>query len=230
MGMVSGEVRTSFNKDLAAIQAELLEMGKLATTALQEAIEALETHNEELAAKVIEADSKIDELQIVIEDKTVELIALQQPIAKDLRVLSAALKMTTDLERIGDHAKKIAKVALNIGQKPHFKPLVDIPHAAGLARKMVLDALEAYVTLDVQKAQEVLANDNEVDALCTTCKRDLLMYMIKDLENVPQGMELSKVVQRLERIGDHATNLAEWIIYLVTGHRYNNIKNGGVCK
>ena len=213
------DVRGTFTKELALIQNDLITMGQLVTQALADAVEALKTKNKDLADSVIAGDDKIDEMQVIIEDKTVELIALQQPIAKDLRILSTAMKMTTDLERIGDHAKKIAKIANKIGQDPLIKPLVDIPIAAQMVQEMVKKVLKSYVELDVNAAAEVCIADDKVDEICDTCKRDILFYMMKDQANIEQGLDLNKVVQRIERIGDHATNLAEWVIYLVTGQR-----------
>ena len=213
------EVRGTFTKELALIQNDLITMGQLVTQALADAVEALKTKNKNLADSVIAGDDKIDEMQVIIEDKTVELIALQQPIAKDLRILSTAMKMTTDLERIGDHAKKIAKIANRIGQDPLIKPLVDIPIAAQMVQEMVKKVLKSYIELDVNAAAEVCIADDKVDEICDTCKRDILFYMMKDQANIEQGLDLNKVVQRIERIGDHATNLAEWVIYLVTGQR-----------
>ena len=213
------DVRGTFTKELALIQNDLITMGKLVTQALADAVEALKTKNKDLADSVIAGDDKIDEMQVIIEDKTVELIALQQPIAKDLRILSTAMKMTTDLERIGDHAKKIAKIANRIGQDPLIKPLVDIPIAAQMVQEMVKKVLKSYIELDVNAAAEVCIADDKVDEICDTCKRDILFYMMKDQANIEQGLDLNKVVQRIERIGDHATNLAEWVIYLVTGQR-----------
>lgn len=213
------DVRGTFTKELTLIQNDLMTMGQLVTQALADAVEALKTKNKELADSVIAGDDKIDEMQVIIEDKTVELIALQQPIAKDLRILSTAMKMTTDLERIGDHAKKIAKIANRIGQDPLIKPLIDIPIAAQMVQDMVKKVLKSYIELDVKAAAEVCADDDKVDEICETCKRDILFYMMKDQANIEQGLDLNKVVQRIERIGDHATNLAEWVIYLVTGQR-----------
>ena len=213
------DVRGTFTKELALIQNDLMTMGQLVTQALADAVEALKTKNKDLADSVIAGDDKIDEMQVIIEDKTVELIALQQPIAKDLRILSTAMKMTTDLERIGDHAKKIAKIANRIGQDPLIKPLVDIPIAAQMVQEMVKKVLKSYIELDVNAAAEVCIADDKVDEICDTCKRDILFYMMKDQANIEQGLDLNKVVQRIERIGDHATNLAEWVIYLVTGQR-----------
>ena len=216
------DVRGTFTKELALIQNDLITMGQLVTQALADAVEALKTKNKDLADSVIAGDDKIDEMQVIIEDKTVELIALQQPIAKDLRILSTAMKMTTDLERIGDHAKKIAKIANRIGQDPLIKPLVDIPIAAQMVQEMVKKVLKSYIELDVNAAAEVCIADDKVDEICDTCKRDILFYMMKDQANIEQGLDLNKVVQRLERIGDHATNLAEWVIYLVTGPHKKN--------
>ena len=213
------DVRGTFTKELALIQNDLITMGQLVTQALADAVEALKTKNKDLADSVIAGDDKIDEMQVIIEDKTVELIALQQPIAKDLRILSTAMKMTTDLERIGDHAKKIAKIANRIGQDPLIKPLVDIPIAAQMVQEMVKKVLKSYIELDVNAAAEVCIADDKVDEICDTCKRDILFYMMKDQANIEQGLDLNKVVQRIERIGDHATNLAEWVIYLITGQR-----------
>ena len=213
------DVRGTFTKELALIQNDLITMGQLVTQALADAVEALKTKYKDLADSVIAGDDKIDEMQVIIEDKTVELIALQQPIAKDLRILSTAMKMTTDLERIGDHAKKIAKIANRIGQDPLIKPLVDIPIAAQMVQEMVKKVLKSYIELDVNAAAEVCIADDKVDEICDTCKRDILFYMMKDQANIEQGLDLNKVVQRIERIGDHATNLAEWVIYLVTGQR-----------
>jgi len=132
--------------------------------------------------------------------------------------------MTTDLERIGDHAKKIAKIANVIGQDKLMKPLIDLPKAAELAAGMVQKVLQAYVNLDADLAREVISLDDRVDELCDICKHDILMYMIQDTRNIEQGTELTKIVSRIERIGDHATNLAEWVFYLVTGEKIQKME------
>ena len=221
--MVDG-ARPDFDKELSDVRQDILDMGALVVTALQDAITALKTKNEALATGVILKDIQIDEAQILIEDKAVELIALQQPVARDLRVLSTALKMTTDLERIGDHAKKIAKIAKAIGQQPLIKPLIDLPKAAEFAASMVEKVLLAYVNLDADLAREVISLDNRVDELCDVCKHDILMYMIQDSNNIAQGTKLTNIVARIERIGDHATNLAEWVFYLVTGEKIQKVE------
>src|SRR5574344_1758603 len=221
--MVDG-ARPDFDKELSDVRQDILNMGALVVTALQDAITALKTKNEALATGVILKDIQIDEAQILIEDKAVELIALQQPVARDLRVLSTALKMTTDLERIGDHAKKIAKIAKAIGQQPLIKPLIDLPKAAEFAASMVEKVLLAYVNLDADLAREVISLDNRVDELCDVCKHDILMYMIQDSNNIAKGTKLNNIVARIERIGDHATNLAEWVFYLVTGEKIQKVE------
>ncbi len=218
------EVRTEYGKKLNEVQEQLMSMGHLVTEAMQKAIKALETKNAEQAAAVVAGDKAIDEMQIAIEDKTLELIALQQPIAKDLRILSTALKMTTDLERIGDHAKKIAKIAQKLSGETLIKPLVDIPRAAKLSADMVEKVLVAYVHMDLDLAMEVIVMDDNVDSICRQCKQDILTYMLDNPQNIPQGTELNKIVHRLERIGDHATNLAEWIGYLITGKRIQKLE------
>ena len=218
------EVRTEYGKKLNEVQEQLMSMGHLVTEAMQKAIKALETKNAEEAAAVVAGDKAIDEMQIAIEDKTLELIALQQPIAKDLRILSTALKMTTDLERIGDHAKKIAKIAQKLSGETLIKPLVDIPRAAKLSADMVEKVLVAYVHMDLDLAMEVIVMDDNVDSICRQCKQDILTYMLDNPQNIPQGTELNKIVHRLERIGDHATNLAEWIGYLITGKRIQKME------
>ena len=218
------EVRTEYGKKLNEVQEQLMSMGHLVTEDMQKAIKALETKNAEEAAAVVAGDKAIDEMQIAIEDKTLELIALQQPIAKDLRILSTALKMTTDLERIGDHAKKIAKIAQKLSGETLIKPLVDIPRAAKLSADMVEKVLVAYVHMDLDLAMEVIVMDDNVDSICRQCKQDILTYMLDNPQNIPQGTELNKIVHRLERIGDHATNLAEWIGYLITGKRIQKLE------
>jgi len=221
--MVDG-ARPDFDKNLDEVRQDILHMGDLVITALNDAITALKTKDTALAAQVISRDVQIDVEQIFIEDKAVELIALQQPVARDLRILSTALKMTTDLERIGDHAKKIAKIANVIGQDKLMKPLIDLPKAAELAAGMVQKVLQAYVNLDADLAREVISLDDRVDELCDICKHDILMYMIQDTRNIEQGTELTKIVSRIERIGDHATNLAEWVFYLVTGEKIQKME------
>ena len=212
-------MRQHFSKELESLQQELIKMGNMVDNAMEQAINALKTQDLQLAQIVIDKDEEIDDLQVQIEDKCLMLIALQQPIAKDLRILSTALKITTDLERMGDHAKNIAEVALEIGKQPLIKPLVYIPRMVDKVTVMLRDALTAYVELDIQLAESVWKADDEVDEMCDQLLRELLTYMMSDPANINQASQLLYVTRCLERAGDHATNIAEWVVYLVTGRR-----------
>lgn len=211
--------RQGFDQDLEALRHELLRMGELVKLAIRNAVTALATKDIELARSVMAGDDAIDRMQVEIEDRCIALIARQQPVATDLRVLGTGLKITTDLERIGDHAFDIAKIVLLIGEEPLVKPLVDIPHMAALAQAMLQDCLQAYLNLDIHLAEKVCRDDEMVDTLYHQVFRDLLAYMIKDAATIPQATQLIFVARYLERIADHSTNVAEWVIYLVTGER-----------
>ena len=212
-------VRQGFDHELEALRRELLQMGDVVQRAINNAVEALAKQDVELAKKVIEGDDEIDRLQIEIEDRCMSLIARQQPVARDLRILGTALKITTDLERIGDHAAGIAKIAKKIGHKPLIKPLVDIPRMALIAQHMLKDTLQAYLHLDVHLAEQVCRDDKMVDKLYRQVFRELLTFMMEDAKKISQGTQLIFVARYLERIADHSTNVSEWVIYLVTGQR-----------
>ncbi|MDF2876664.1 MAG: phoU, partial [Sporomusa sp.] len=173
----------------------------------------------ELARRVMDFDDIIDQMEVDIEDKCMVLIARQQPMARDLRVIGTGLKITTDLERMGDHAYDIAKITLGLANQELIKPLVDIPRMAQMSQKMLKDALDAYTTLDIPLAEQVCLNDDEVDDLYYQVFRELLTYMMEDPKTITQATQLIFVARYLERIADHATNIAEWTIYLVTGQR-----------
>ncbi len=212
-------MRQNFENSLKQLQQDLMTMGNMVDVALERAIVSLAGQDLETAKNVIAEDKKIDALQLEIEDKSLMLIALQQPMAKDLRILSTALKITIDLERIGDHAKNIAEVTLEIGTQPLMKKLVDIPKMANLARIMLTNALNAYVQMDVELAKSVCQADDEVDDLCDYLLRELLEFMIADSSTINQASQLLYITRCLERIGDHAKNIAESVAYLVTGQR-----------
>ncbi len=212
-------MRQSFSNDLENIRRQLTEMGELVDKAMENAVKALREQDIALAQKVIDEDDIIDDMQIKIEDRCLALIALQQPLAKDLRVLGTALKITTDIERMGDHAKNIAEVALEIGKQPLIKPLVDIPIMAEKVNIMLKNSLKAYVELDIELAEAVCKADDEVDDLCDKILRDLLDYMMADPANINQASQLLYVARCMERMGDHTTNIAEWVVYMVTGQR-----------
>ena len=194
-------------------------MGEIVQVAIKDAVDALAKRDKGLARMVMDGDDAIDRMQVEIEDRCISLIARQQPVATDLRILGTGLKITTDLERIGDHAFDIAKIVLLIGDEPLIKPLVDIPRMAEIAQKMLNDSLQAYLKLDIELAEQVCRADDRVDELYNQVFRELLTYMLEDTKKIKQATQLIFVARYLERIADHSTNVAEWVIYLATGER-----------
>lgn len=211
--------RDDFHAQLESLIQELHVMGVLVQQAISGAVTALVTRNVPAAQTVVERDEDVNRAYATIEQLCLQLLALQQPLAGDLRRITAILKVITDLERMADHAVDIAKVVIRLGGAPHVKPLVDIPAMATLAQEMVADALEAFVRRDTQRALAMIAKDNEVDRLHKTVITDLTALMEKDSRTVAQGIQLLFVSSALERIGDHATNLGEWLIFLETGEK-----------
>ena len=213
--------RHNYDYELQGVRNDILQMGQMVITAIERSIQALVDLDMELACQVIQGDDAIDELELLLEERCVVLIARQQPLAKDQRILSTGLKISTDLERIGDHAFDIAKIAKRLGEggNGHIKPLLDIPRMAGLATQMLRDALTAYVNMDVELADKVCQADDEVDALYNQLFRELLTYMLADPAVINDATQLIFVARYLERVADHTTNIAEWVIYLQTGQR-----------
>ena len=213
--------RHNYDYELQGVRNDILQMGQMVITAIERSIQALVDLDMELACQVIQGDDAIDELELLLEERCVVLIARQQPLAKDLRILSTGLKISTDLERIGDHAFDIAKIAKRLGEggNAHVKPLLDIPRMAGLATQMLRDALTAYVNMDVELADKVCQADDEVDALYNQLFRELLTYMLANPAVINDATQLIFVARYLERVADHTTNIAEWVIYLQTGQR-----------
>ena len=212
-------VRQGFDQELESVRQELVHMGQIVQDSIKNAVDALARRDKALAQQVMDGDDLIDSMQVEIEDRCISLIARQQPVATDLRILGTGLKITTDLERIGDHAFDIAKIVLLIGDEPLIKPLVDIPRMAVMAQSMLEDSLQAYLKLDIQLAEKVCRDDDLVDQLYHQVFRELLTYMLEDPKKINQATQLIFVARYLERIADHSTNVAEWVIYLVTGER-----------
>lgn len=194
-------------------------MGSMVEEAIHLAVESLARQNLELAQEIIDGDDRIDDLSRKIEEDCIRLIALQQPIARDLRVITTVLKMVTDLERIADHATNIAEITQRIGKTPLIKPLIDIPRMAGMAEAMVRDSLKAFVDRDLEFAKATCLRDDEVDKLYESLLNELTGFIIQggDAERVVQSMNLLFAARYLERVADHATNIGERVIYLVTG-------------
>ena len=211
--------RESLDKSLSSLQQDLLKIGSMVEEAIHLAVESLAKQNLNLARKIINGDDSIDDLSLKIEEDCIRLIALQQPIAGDLRVITTVLKTVTDLERIADHATNIAEITEKIGNAPLIKPLIDIPKMALMAEKMIRDSLKAFVNRDVQLAKDTCLKDDEIDKLYETLFEELTGFILTgaDSAKVVQSMYLLFVARDLERVGDHATNIGERVIYLVTG-------------
>jgi phosphate transport system protein len=207
--------RRHFAKELEELKERLRTMGGLAEERLRTALRALVDRNHELLADVIAGDSRIDDLQIEIDNRCFTLIALYQPVAIDLRTVVSALKINTDLERVGDFAVNIGEVAQRYLLHRPVKPLIDLPRMGELALKMLREALDAFVTRDVSLAQSVLKQDDWLDALKDQIFREVLTYMLGDSRTIEPGIDLILMSRHLERVGDHATNIAEDVIFII---------------
>ncbi|HEX6974924.1 MAG TPA: phosphate signaling complex protein PhoU [Vicinamibacterales bacterium] len=218
-----------FQQDLEILKTRLLEMGGLAEERVRSAIEALVTRDVSAVDRVLAGDGPINQLHIEIDERCFKLLALHQPMAVDLRSIVSAVKINTDLERVGDLAINIAEAARRYMRHAPVKQLIDIPHMARLAQSMLRDALDAYVSRDVALAQAVLNEDDKLDALKTQVFRELLTYMLQDPSTIEPSLDLILVSRHLERIGDHATNVAEDVIFMVSArdvrHQGNEISS-----
>jgi phosphate transport system protein len=205
-----------FREELEALQGRLLEMGGLAEERVRAAIQGLVTRDPTLFEKVLLGDEPINQLHIEVDNRCFRLLALHQPMATDLRAIVAAVKINTDLERVGDLAVNIAEAGTRYISHPPVKKLIDIPQMGDIAQTMLRDALDAYVKRDTRLAHQVLNEDDRLDSLKTQVFRDLLTYMLKDQSTVEPSLDLILVSRHLERIGDHATNIAEDVIFMVS--------------
>ena len=205
-----------FREELEALQGRLLEMGGLAEERVRAAIQGLVTRDPALFEKVLLGDEPINQLHIEVDNRCFRLLALHQPMATDLRAIVAAVKINTDLERVGDLAVNIAEAGTRYISHPPVKKLIDIPQMGDIAQSMLRDALDAFVKRDTRLAHQVLNEDDRLDALKTQVFRDLLTYMLKDQSTVEPSLDLILVSRHLERIGDHATNIAEDVIFMVS--------------
>jgi phosphate transport system protein len=207
--------RHHYGEELAALKNRLLRMGGIVEQRVSQAVLALMERRAELADAVIEGDREVNDLQIEIDDRCIKLLALQQPMASDLRLITAAMKINADLERIGDQAVNIAENANQLLGQPPLKPLLDLPRMAEIAQQMTRDSLDAFVQRDSALARKVLQRDDEVDQLKDQNFRVLLTYMMADPGTIERALGLILVSRNLERIADHATNIAEDVIFLV---------------
>lgn len=207
--------RQHFEGDLEALKRRLLHMGSLCEDQTNKALVSLMERRAELARTVIESDSAVNLLQIEIDDRCLKMLALQQPMATDLRLITSAMKMGADLERIGDQAVNIAETALRLLETPPLKPVIDIAEMAEIAQKMTRDALDSFVRRDPALARDVLQRDDRVDQLKDRVFRVLLTHMMADPGTIERALGLILISRNIERIADHATNIAEDVIFLV---------------
>ena len=206
---------THFQKELEELKGNLLEMAALVEESIRDAVRSLVKRDSELAQQTFAKEDRINSLEIVIDDMCLRLLALRQPMAVDLRFITAAMKIITDLERMGDQAVNIAERAISLNQEPQLKPYIDIPRMAEITQSMVKDVLDAFVNRDSKLARSVCERDDLVDGLNDQVFRELLTYMISDPKTTTRAVHLMIVSRCLERIADHATNIAEDVIFMV---------------
>jgi phosphate transport system protein len=206
-----------FEQELELLKGKLWEMSALVESAVYRSVQGVVEKNEELAQQVIRNEGRVNQLEIEIDDMAISLLVLQQPLAADLRLVTAAIKINNDLERMGDLAVNIAESALSLMKDPVIRPLIDIPHIAGLAQSMVRKALDAFVNRDTELARSVLASDDAVDNMRTASYHELISFMENNPQQISQALYLLSVVRNLERIADHSTNIAEDVLFLVKG-------------
>ncbi len=211
------EIRTGFHKHLREIQDDILAMGSMVEKAINRSVETLKNRDLVQAKQIIEDDCRINEKRFAIEEKCIQLIATQQPMAGDLRILVSTLNITSELERIGDYGEGIAKVVLLIGDEPPLKPLIDIPRMAEKTNSMLRRSLNAFVNRDAEAARKIIDEDAEVDALYEQVFRELLTFMMEDPKTVTRATRLVWVAHNLERGADRVTNICERVIFIVTG-------------
>ena len=211
------EKQRQFDRELDNLKKKLVHMAALAETMIDKAIAGLVQRDAAPASKVRDYEQEVNRLEIEIDEAALTLLATQQPVARDLRFIVAATKINGELERIGDLCINITQNAETLLQQPPLKPLIDIPHMADLARKMVRDSLDAFIAGDALVAQAVIMADDRVDALKDQVLRELLTYMISDPRAIERSLALILISRHLERIGDHAVNIAEDVIYMIQG-------------
>ena len=210
-------MRNRFDQQLEALNQALIEMGGLIEDAIENAVEALLKKDAGLARKAIALDASVDDKERAIERLCLQLLLQQQPVARDLRTISAALKMITALERLGDQAADISEITLHLREEPYILNLHRIPQMGKTAIGMVRDSIDAFISRDMDLAHEVIARDDQVDQLFLEVRQDLIDLIREDPAHGSQAMDLLMVAKYMERIGDHATNVAEWVLFAITG-------------
>ena len=214
-------MRNRFDKELELLNTELIKMGQLVESAIRDAVKALLEKDLALAKKAIQFDSEVDEKEKEIEHRCMKLLLQQQPVAADLRLISTALKMITDMERIGDQAQDISEITIRLINEEYIDSLEHIPQMAWATVRMVTGAVDAFVARDLDRARAVVACDDIVDDLFNQVRDDLVRLIREDGANGEQAIDLIMVAKYFERIGDHATNIAEWVVFSITGEHGN---------
>jgi len=210
-------VRSRFDKELDLLNNELIEMASLVEKSIENVTQALIHKDVELAKEVIEADKEIDNMENNIEARCLRLILQQHPVARDLRLISSILKMITDLERIGDQAQDIGEILLTLSKQNFKRDLIYLPKMAEATIKMVKESIDAFVNSDIELANQVIEYDDVVDNLFVTIKDELITLIREDVDFGEQSIDLLMIAKYFERIGDHAQNIAEWVVFSITG-------------
>jgi len=206
-----------FDREIERLKELLLRMGAMVEDQINESIRALLERDSGVAQRVIDADSEVDQMELDIDQHTIELLATMQPAAVDLRFVAAAMKITPELERIADLAVDVCERAIELNREPPLKPLIDIPRLARMAQDMVRQSLDAFVRRDTMLARDVIARDDEVDLLTEQSFRELLTYMLEDSRNISRAIRLTFIGKYFERMADGATNICEMVVYLAEG-------------
>lgn len=206
-----------FEEELTRLKEKILKMGALVEAQIAASIKALVERDIQLARQTIQNDHQVNAMDVEIDEECIRLLALYQPAARDLRFITTAMKITTDLERMSDLSEDICERAIELSEEPLLKPYIDIPRMADAAKKMVRETLDAFVNKDAQLARKVCSEDAFIDNLTHQIFRELLSYMVEDPGTITRAIRISFVAKYIERIGDHATNIAEMVVYLVEG-------------
>lgn len=217
-----------YQAELNELRQKLLTLGGLVEQAIDRSVRSLATKDPDLARAVVEEDDRINRLEVEVDELCLRMLALRQPAASDLRFITLALKIVTDLERMGDLAVNIAERSLSLMRQPQLGPYVDIPRMAEISERMLKEALDAFVAADSKRARQVLEQDNEVDELYHSIFRELVDFMTNDASTSPRAMSVLFVAKHLERIADHATNVAEMVIFYVEGRDVRHPKSRDV--
>jgi phosphate transport system protein len=213
-----------YEEELKKLREEILYMGGMVEDQIQKAIKSLVDRDSGLAEVIIERDHEVNRLDIEIDELCIKLLALHQPAGRDLRFITTGLKITTDLERIGDMAVNVCERALELNREAQLKPYIDIPRMARIAQRMIRESLDAFVREDTELALKVCKNDEEVDQLNSQIFREVVTFMIEDPHTINRAIKISSISKYLERIADHATNIAEMVIFMVKGKSIRHLK------